>query len=133
MESLFRALRVRAFALIWSGNAISLLGDRIFQVALAWWILEETGSALAMGSVFVVSIVPMLIFLLIGGVFVDRYPRLWLMVTSDVVRGAVIGLMAILAYADALQLWHIYGISLISGFVEAFFQPAFRAAVPELT
>jgi hypothetical protein len=42
---LFRALAHRPFALLWSGQAISALGDRLFQVALAWWVLEETGSA----------------------------------------------------------------------------------------
>lgn len=49
MIKLLRALRRRPFALVFSGQAISLFGDRIFQVALAWWVLEETGSAVAMG------------------------------------------------------------------------------------
>jgi len=39
--------------LIWSGQTVSLLGDRIFQVALAWWVLEKTGSAVTMGTVFI--------------------------------------------------------------------------------
>ena len=89
MKNLFRALHGRPFALLWSGQAISLLGDRIFQLALAWWVLEKTGSTVVMGTVFIVSIVPMLVFLLIGGVFVDRFPRLWLMVISDGVRAIV--------------------------------------------
>ena len=133
MKSLFRALRERSFTLLWSGQTISLLGDRVFQVALAWWVLDETGSAAAMGTVFVFSILPMLVFLLIGGVLVDRFPRVWLMVISDLVRGLVIGLMAVLAFTDLLVIWHIYVISLVSGFVEAFFGPAYRAALPEVT
>lgn len=133
MNSLLRALRGRPFALLWSGQTLSLLGDRIFQVALAWWVLEETGSAVAMGTVFVFSIIPMLIFLLLGGALVDRFPRLWLMLISDSVRGLVIGIMALLAFTGQLVIWHIYIISLISGFVEAFFDPAYRAAVPEVT
>lgn len=133
MNSLLRALRGRSFALLWSGQTISLLGDRVFQVALAWWVLEETGSAVAMGTVFVVSIIPMLVFLLIGGVMVDRFPRIRLMVISDVSRGMLIGIMALLAFTDTLAIGHVYIISLLSGFVEAFFQPAYRAAVPEVT
>jgi MFS family permease len=133
VNGLFRALRGRPFALLWSGQTISLLGDRVFQVALAWWVLEETGSAVAMGTVFIVSIIPMLIFLLIGGVMVDRFPRIRLMVISDVARGFIIGVMALLAFTDTLAIWHVYIISLLSGFVEAFFQPAYRAAVPEVT
>lgn len=133
VNSLLRVLRGRSFALLWSGQTISLLGDRIFQVALAWWVLEETGSAVAMGTVFVVSIIPMLLFLLIGGVMVDRFPRIRLMLISDIARGLLIGIMALLAFSDALVIWHVYVISLLSGFVEAFFQPAYRAAVPEVT
>jgi DHA3 family tetracycline resistance protein-like MFS transporter len=133
MPSLFRALHERPFALLWSGQTVSLLGDRVFQVALAWWVLEKTGSAAAMGTVMVFSILPMLIFLLVGGVFVDRFPRLWLMVISDVVRGLVIGLLAIFAFAGWLTIWHVYLLSLVSGFVEAFFRPAYSAAVPEIT
>ncbi len=50
---LFRALKNRPFALVWGGQTVSLLGDRIYQVALAWWVLEKTGSAVAMGIVFI--------------------------------------------------------------------------------
>jgi MFS family permease len=75
----------------------------------------------------------MLVFLLIGGVLVDRFPRLWLMLISDLARGLVICTVAVLAYSDRLAIWHVYLFSLIFGFVDAFFQPAFRAIVPEIT
>jgi MFS family permease len=133
MAKLFRALRTRRFALLWIGQAVSLLGDRIFQVALAWWVLETTGSAVAMGLIFIVSIVPMLIFLLLGGVLVDRWPRVPLMFVSNGVRALVIGVMAWLAVMGQLTLWHVYVISLISGLVEAVFLPAYRATVPDIT
>jgi DHA3 family macrolide efflux protein-like MFS transporter len=133
MLPLLRALRGRPFALLWSGQTISVIGDRIFQVALAWWVLEETGSAVAMGAVFIFTTIPMLLFLLIGGVFVDRFPRLWLMLISDVTRGLTMGLMALLAFSGTLEIWHVYVFSLVSGFVEAFFSPAYRSALPELT
>jgi DHA3 family tetracycline resistance protein-like MFS transporter len=54
-------------------------------------------------------------------------------VISDVVRGLVIGLLAIFAFAGWLTIWHVYLLSLVSGFVEAFFRPAYSAAVPEIT
>jgi MFS family permease len=132
MFMLLRALKNRPFALVWGGQTISLLGDRIFQVALAWWVLEETGSAIAMGAVFIFSTIPMLIFLLIGGVLVDRFPRLWLMLISDLARGLVICSVAVLAYTDRLAIWHVYLFSLVFGFVDAIFQPAYRAIVPEI-
>ena len=132
MISSFRALRQRPFALLWSGQTISSLGDRFYQVALAWWVLEKTGSAVVMGTVLICSDVPMLVFLLLGGALVDRWPRLPVMMLSDLVRGLAVGLMAALAFINALQVWHIYVISLIFGSVDAFFQPAYRASVPEI-
>lgn len=133
MMQTFRALYGRQFALVWSGQAISQIGDRVFQIALAWWVLEKTGSAVAMGGVFIFSTLPLLLFLLIGGVLVDRFPRLWLMFFSDLIRAGVLTLISILAYRDTLAIWHIYLLSLVSGFAEAFFQPAYRALVPDIT
>jgi MFS family permease len=133
MTSLFRALRHRPFALLWSGQTISRLGDDFYRIALVWWVLQKTGSAVVMGTVLICTTAPMLLFLLLGGALVDRLPRLPLMLISDIVRGAAVGLMAALAFADALQVWHIYIISLIFGLLDAFFLPAYRAAVPELT
>lgn len=133
MSSLLRALRHRPFALLWSGQTISTVGDRIYQVALAWWVLERTGSTVAMGTVLILTIAPMLVFLLLGGVLVDRLPRLRLMLISDLVRGVVVSLTAWLAFADRLAIAHVYALSLVFGLVDAFFQPASRAIVPEVT
>ena len=127
MISSFHALRQRPFALLWSGQTISSLGDRFYQVALAWWVLEKTGSAVVMDTVLICSTVPMLVFLLLGGALVDRWPRLPVMLLSDLLRGLAVGLIAALAFVNLLQVWHIYIISLIFGLVDAFFQPAYRA------
>ena len=86
-----RALRLRPFALLWSGQTISRLGDRFYQVALAWWVLEKTGSAVVMGTVLICSDVPMLVFALLGGALVDRWPRLPVMMLSDLLRGLAVG------------------------------------------
>jgi len=130
--TLFKALTVRYFALLWSGQQLSALGDSIYRVALAWWVLEKTGSATAMSTIFIFASAPMIIFLLIGGVAVDRYPRARVMLISDVVRGLLIGIVAILAFAHRLEVWHIYIVSLLFGIAGAFFGPAYRAIVPDI-
>ena len=131
--SLFRALRHRSFALLWTGQTASRLGDSLYQVAMAWWVLEKTGSSVAMSAVLIFNMAPMLIFLLVGGVMVDRFPRLWLMLASDLARGLLVAVMAALAWMGRLEIWHVYVISFVFGLVDAFFQPAYRAAVPEVT
>jgi MFS transporter, DHA3 family, tetracycline resistance protein len=130
--TLLKSLTVRSFALLWSGQQLSALGDSIYRVALAWWVLEKTGSAKAMGSIFIFTSAPMLVFLLIGGVAVDRYPRARVMLLSDVLRGLLIAIVAVLAFAHRLEVWHIYLVSLLFGIAGAFFGPAYRAIVPEI-
>ena len=131
--NVLRSLKHRPFALLWSGQTISRLGDSLYRIALSWWVLEKTGSAVAMGTVLVFSQIPMLIFLLIGGVVVDRLPRLRVMFVSDILSGLVILFVAVFSWFDLLQIWHIYIASMIFGFVEAFFFPAYQAVIPQLT
>jgi len=131
--NVLRSLKHRPFALLWAGQTISRLGDSLYRIALAWWVLEKTGSATAMGTVLVFAQVPMLIFLLIGGVVVDRLPRLRVMFASDILSGLVIASVAVFSWLDILEVWHIYIASMIFGFVEAFFFPAYQAVIPQIT
>lgn len=130
--TLLRALRIRSFALLWGGQTISRLGDSLYRIALSWWILEKTGSAAAMGALAVFSLVPMLLFLLVGGVAVDRLPRFRIMMASDVLNTFVVAMVALLAFTDQLQLWQVYAASMIFGLAQAFFYPAYNASVPQI-
>src|SRR6266498_1508818 len=130
--SLFRSLKHRSFALLWTGQTLSRVGDFVYEIALAWWVLQKTGSAETMGLVLVFSITPSLIFLLIGGVAVDRLPRVMLMLFSDLGSGIVALIVAALAFNGQLQVWHIFVASLFFGFVMAFFQPAYAALLPQI-
>ena len=131
--NVLRSLKHRPFALLWSGQTTSRLGDSLYRIALSWWVLEKTGSAVTMGTVLIFSQIPLLLFLLIGGVVVDRLPRIRIMFMSDVLSGLVITFVAVFAWFDLLQIWHIYLASIIFGFVEAFFFPAYQAVIPQIT
>jgi DHA3 family tetracycline resistance protein-like MFS transporter len=85
-----------------------------------------------MGAVLIFSFAPMLLFLLIGGVVVDRLPRGRVMLASDLLRGVCVALVALLAFAQSLEIWHVFIASMIFGFVDAFFHPAYTAIVPEI-
>jgi MFS family permease len=133
LQSLFRALTHRSFAFLWAGQTISSVGDSVYQVALVWWVLVHTGSALAMGVVLLCERIPALVLLLFGGVMVDRFPRVWLMLLSDLIRGILVSIIALLAFTDTLAVWHVYVVSFAFGMVGAFFYPAYRAVMPELS
>src|SRR5215211_5322930 len=80
---LLRSLGHRSFALLWCGQTLSRIGGFLYEIALAWWVLQETGSAAAMAGVLIFAFTPMVLFLVIGGVAVDRLPRVQLMLASD--------------------------------------------------
>ncbi|HVN15727.1 MAG TPA: MFS transporter [Anaerolineales bacterium] len=131
--NLFRALHYRPFALLWTGQTISRVGDGLYRIALAWWVLEKTGSATAMGTVLIFTSVPMLLFLLVGGVVVDRLPRARVMLVSDFALGIIVAVVSVLAYTNLLEIWHIYVAGIVFGLAEAFFRPAYTAIVPDVT
>lgn len=130
--TILRAFTHRSFVLLWSGQTVSRLGDSFYTIALAWWVLQKTGSATAMGGVLICSTVPMILCLLFGGVAVDRFPRVRLMLASDLLRGVVVVLIALLAFLQWLELWQIFVLGALFGVVDAFFYPAIRAVTPDL-
>lgn len=130
--SALRSLKHRSFALLWSGQTLSRLGDYVYEIALSWWILETTGSAELMGLMWVFVTTPSILFLLIGGAVVDRLPRVPLLLLSDIGRAVAVSLVAFLAATDQLQVWHIYTVSFFFGLVDAFFTPAYNALVPQI-
>ncbi len=132
-KNVFSALRYRPFALLWAGQTLSRLGDTIYTVALAWWVLGETGSAETMSYVLLANVAPAVALGLFGGVIVDRLPRLRVMLAADVARTAINLAFAAGAASGELALWEVYLLSAAAGCCQAFFQPAYVAIVPEIT
>src|SRR5260370_9706584 len=129
---MIKTVRYRSFALLWSGQFISFLGDGIFRVALAWTVLQLTGSALAMGTVFFAGLVPTILFTLLGGVAADRISRRLLMLWSDMGRAVVVALVAGLAWLHLLQFWHLLALSLLFVISSSFFTPSYQSISPQL-
>jgi MFS family permease len=131
--SLIASLAHRPFLLLWSGQTLSRLGDSLYQIALAWWVLEQTDSAVAIGMVYACSFAPIILFVLLGGVVVDWVPRVYLMLGADLFRAVLAAAIAALASEQRLELWHVYLASVLFGLVNAFFLPAYVALIPDVT
>lgn len=126
------AFRSQAFAWLWTGQTISLLGNAVFRIALAWQVLLLTHSAFAMSLVAIASLLPTIAFALLGGAVADRFPRRVILFCSDSGRALVVGGVALLALLHLLQLWHLVILSLLFGFVDGFFTPAYQALQPQV-
>jgi DHA3 family tetracycline resistance protein-like MFS transporter len=125
-------LRHRDFRLWTAGAGVSLLGDGIFLVALAWQVYDLWSAPAAFAIVGAVWTLPNVAFLLLGGVVSDRFDRRKVMVAADVVRGVAIGAIGFLSATGSIRLWHVFvGIGFM-GVGDAFFNPASTAIVPDL-
>jgi DHA3 family tetracycline resistance protein-like MFS transporter len=129
---LLEPLGERDFALLTAGWLVSLLGDGFFSVALAWQVYEISNVPTALSIVGVAWTLPLILFLLLGGVFSDRYDRRWMMIGADLVRAAAVGVLGLLAIAGAIELWHVVALIAFVGLGDAFFNPASTAIVPDL-
>jgi MFS family permease len=118
--------------LLWLGEGISLLGDQFYLVALPWLVLQLTGSAIAVGTVFAVAGIPRALLMLVGGVLTDRFSPRMLMLASNAARIVITGLLALLVLTNTIQLWMLYAFSLAFGVADAFFHPAYMAMIPAL-
>jgi MFS family permease len=123
-------LRHRDFRLLLAGETASTIGDRIVFVALALYV-TDIGSPSDVGIVLAAHAVPLVAFLLIGGVWADRLPRHRLMVATDLIRFSLHALLATLIFTDVIEIWHIVVIEALFGTAEAFFRPAYTGLVPQ--
>ena len=131
LPELLRVLRHRDFRLLWLGQAASVVGDNIVTVALALFIVDLTGNATDLGFVLGAYSLPLIAFLLVGGVIADRLPRHRVVVATDLVRFVLHALLAILIVTGAVRIWHIVVIGMLFGTAEAFFRPAATALLPQ--
>jgi MFS family permease len=126
-----RLWRHRDFRWLFLSQAISTTGDRIVLVALALLVTQRTGSTSDLGIVIAAQAAALVTFLLIGGVWADRVARQRIMVATDLVRGALHALLALLVFTDALTLGEVIAIEVLFGAAEAFFRPAYSGLVPQ--
>ncbi|MDQ4143807.1 MAG: MFS transporter [Actinomycetota bacterium] len=112
-------------------RALSLLGDAVVPVGLAFAVLEINQSASAVGGVLAARTASLVAFLLVGGVLADRLPRKFVLIASDVVRFVAHGLMAVLILTQQAELWHLMVLSFLFGIGWAFFLPTSTGFVPD--
>jgi len=118
-----------SFSALWVGQLISLFGDRIHQIALAFLVLGATNSALAVALVFFAASLPNLVLGPVAGTFVDRWDHQEVMIVSDLLRGAIVLLIPI---AAATHLALVYPLVFLVTTISLFFRPARTAIMPRI-
>ena len=124
------ALSEREFRLFFTAQASSFVGDGMVPVALAFAVLEVTGSATDLGLVLAARWVPLVALLLAGGVMADRVSRRRAMIAADLVRLGAQGLLAVLLLTGGAEIWHMVVLQGVHGAATAVFNPATTGLVP---
>ena len=124
-------LREREFCLLFSGQTVSLIGDNLAPIALAFAILDAGGSATDVGVVYASNIIARVAFILVGGVWADRLSRHRVMLAADALRAISSGILAYAVLSGDAPLGLYIAMVVAHGIGAAFFNPASTGLVPQ--
>lgn len=127
-----RALRQRNFRLFWCGQLISVMGAWMQSIGQAWLVLDLTHSPLQLGVVGALQLLPVLLFSLFTGVFVDRWPKRRLLLLTQ--SAALLQALALwyLVASESIMLWQIYVLAFLLGVTFSLDKPARQAFAVEV-
>jgi MFS family permease len=128
---MLEVLRERDFRLLWLGQATSAFGSSLVPVALAFAVIDLTGSPSALGVVLSAGLGSRICLLLLGGVVADRMPRQHVMVAADALRATTQGVVAVLLLSGTARVWELLVLFALYGAGDSFFSPASTGLVPE--
>ncbi len=128
----FSPLRNRNLRIYLSGQVVSLIGTWLQITAQAWVVWKLTGSTAALGTVSMLSSLPILILGPWAGVWADRLDRRRVLIGTQITAMLLAFILAMLAQANAIELWHVYVLSTILGVVTALDIPAQQAFIGDL-
>lgn len=120
------------FFLLWQGQLVSAFGDTVYDIALGFWVLAETGSTGLMGILMAAAVIPRVFISPFAGTFVDRHDRKKILIIADLIRGIAITLVGVAASSGVLEPWMVLGAGLIMGCCACFFNPSVSATIPDI-
>ena len=127
---------MQTFFIVWIGQVVSLLGSKLTEFALGFWILDQTYKDTGTITQFALTVLfmylPKVIISPLAGVIVDRCNRRYAMMISDLGTGIVTLVVLFLVLSNNLAVWHIYLVLIASSSLNAFQQPAYTASITQL-
>lgn len=125
-------LAERDFRLFFTGYLTSFFGSQMVPVAVTFAVLNNGGTAADVGYVLAAETVPLVVFLLVGGVIADRLPRRVVMIGADLLRAVSQGTLAVLLLTGHPALWEFMVLLAFTGAGQAFFSPAMTGLIPQV-
>lgn len=122
----------RAFVFLWLSSTTSFLALSTYLFAEQWYIITVLNKEGTLGIVMMVTMIPRVLFMTMGGVWADRYRRSRIMLVSSLVRCILVVVMILFLQMSLLELWPLVCFALLFGVVDAFFSPANTSLLPSL-
>lgn len=132
LKTLLRALESRNYRLFFAGQCISLIGTWMTQLAAVWLVYSLTNSALLLGVIGFCSQIPNFIIAPFSGIFVDRWNRRQILITTQVLSMIQSLTLAVLTLTGLITIEQLIGLSLLQGLINAFDAPARQVFVTEI-
>src|SRR5262249_44427116 len=127
-----RWLLTRDFSLIWWSQVLSQVADGVSRLALLWFVYSMTGSPLKTSIIGLLQMLPPIVLGPLIGVTVDRLPKKAILITTDVTRGILIGLVPCWLSGQVFTVETLYILVFLYGIATAMFVPTLSASVPFL-
>ncbi|MDF2626700.1 MAG: multidrug resistance protein [Symbiobacteriaceae bacterium] len=121
-------MRNRSFLLVFTGMAVSLLGDALYALTLPLWVLDATGSAGAVALLNGLGSVTSLLLAPLAGTIADRTDRRHIMIAADLVRALAVGAAAIFMLTGRASFGHVLAVGALLSGASVFFTPAYAAS-----
>src|SRR5499425_1773481 len=132
MRRMFAAFTYRDFRVQWFGACTSSIGTWTQMTAQNWMVQSLTGSTFFLGLDGFLQGLPLMLFMLIGGVMADRRDRRQTLLTSQYIQMTTATTLALLVFLGAVKIWHILVLSFVTGLAQAFGGPAYQSLIPSL-
>jgi len=129
---MFHLLQQRQYRIILTANFISLFGSGLNHASIIWFVLQKTNSANAVALLVTAITLPSLFFMPFSGVMIDRLDRRHTTMALDALRGLCVAVVAVLAFAERVEVWHIYAMGIMLGLGAFMFWPNMAALTQEL-
>ncbi len=127
-----RAFESRNYRLYFSGQSVSLIGTWMQRTAVYWLVYEQTQSSAMLGLAVFATQFPSFLFSIFGGVLSDRYSRYTILLTTQIASLVQALILTWIVFAVQYSVWHIIGLSVVLGLINAFDVPARQALVYDM-
>lgn len=114
----------KQFIIFWMSQSVSQLGSSMTTFAMTIWIYKETKSVMSVSMLMFFTYLPMVIASVFAGAFIDKHDKKKIMLLTDTIAAICTCILWLLLSRNILELWYVYLINVIIGFMNAFQTPA---------